>query len=584
MYILGINAYHAGASACLIQDGQLIAAAEEERFNRIKYCAGFPTEAIRWCLAEAGISAYDVEHMGISRNPSANLHKKVLFTLQRRPSFNLIRDRLSNAARVRDPKAALIESLGLDPAELRAEFHQVEHHLAHMASAFFVSPFEESAILSVDGMGDFVSTMWGIGRGTHIDVLGSVNFPHSLGFFYTALTQWLGFPKYGDEGKVMGLAPYGKPTYLDHMRKIVRLQRDGTFELDLDYFLHHSTGVAMTWDAGSPTLGTMYSPKLVSTLGEPRPAVPCVATPESETGVDEHYLDAAASLQMMLEEAEFALVNMLQRKSQQRVLCMAGGVALNSAFNGKVLPATAFDEIYVQPAASDAGTSLGVAYYIWHQLLSKPRGFVMDSACTGPEFRNGRVARALDGASLTYTELDDDALCRRTAELIAGGDVVGWFQGRMEWGPRALGHRSILADPRRTDMKDILNARIKQREPFRPFAPSILLESTGEYFDQDYPDPFMLKVYSVRPDKRSEIPAVTHVDGTGRLQTVDRAAEPRYWQVIKSFEDLTGVPVVLNTSFNENEPIVCTPEEAIDCFLRTKMDALVIGNYVVRKM
>jgi carbamoyltransferase len=477
----------------------------------------------------------------------------------------------------------LIECLDLDARCLRAEFHQVEHHRAHLASAFFVSPFDRAALLSIDGMGDFVSTMWGRGRGNHIEVLGSVHFPHSLGLFYTALTQWLGFPKYGDEGKVMGLAPYGKPAYLDEMRKIVRVQRDGTFELDLDYFVHHSTGVAMTWDEGSPTLGTMYSSKLITMLGDPRPAVPCVATPESETGVDQHYLDGAASLQVMLEEAEFGLVNKLQAASGQKVLCLAGGVALNSAFNGKILPRTAFEDIYVQPAASDAGTSLGVAYYIWHHVLGRPRGFVMEGAYTGPEFRNGRVAHALDAASLSYSALDDDALCQKTAELIAGGNVVGWFQGRMEWGPRALGHRSILADPRRTDMKDILNARIKHREPFRPFAPSILLESTGEYFDQDYPDPFMLKVYCVRPEKRHAIPAVTHVDGTGRLQTVDRATEPRYWQVIKRFEDLTGVPVVLNTSFNENEPIVCTPEEAIECFTRTKMDALVIGNYVVQK-
>src|SRR5579859_5568273 len=305
MYILGINAHHAGASACLIRDGELIAAAEEERFNRVKYCAGFPTEAIRWCLAEGGVSAYDLDHIGISRNPSANLHKKVLYTLRRRPSFDLIRDRLAKAAKAHDPKAALVEALALDSASLRAQFHNVEHHLAHMASAFFVSPFQEAAVLSVDGMGDFVSTMWGIGRGTRIEVLGSVNFPHSLGFFYTALSQWLGFPKYGDEGKVMGLAPYGEPTYLDKMHRIVRLQRDGSFELDLDFFVHHSSGVAMTWDKGSPTLGTMFSSKLVASLGEPRPAAPCVATPLSPTGIEERYLNVAASLQSMLEEAEF---------------------------------------------------------------------------------------------------------------------------------------------------------------------------------------------------------------------------------------------------------------------------------------
>ncbi len=574
MHILGINAYHGGASACLIHDGDLIAAAEEERFRRIKYWAGFPSEAIRYCLAEGGISAYELDHVGISRDPSANLHKKVLFALSKRPSFHLIRDRLANAAKVRDPKQALVEALQLDASALKAKFHHVEHHRAHMASAFFVSPFDEAAILSVDGMGDFVSTMWGVGRGNRIEVYDSITFPHSLGIFYTAVTQWLGFPKYGDEGKVMGLAPYGQPRYLDQMRKLVRLQRDGTFELDLDYFVHHAEGVTMNWDDGAPTLGTIYSQKLVDLFGPPY---------APRRSVTEQQQDVAASLQAMLEEAEFALVEMLQRKTGQKTLCMAGGVALNSAFNGKILPQTPFEDIYIQAAAGDAGTALGAAYYVYHQVLGQPRCYVMQHAYTGNGYSNAEIAQALDAQNLSYETLDDDALCRRAARLIAEGHVVGWFQGRMEWGPRALGNRSILADPRRSDMKDILNARIKHREPFRPFAPSILLEATGDYFDQSYPDPFMIKVYKVRPEQQRVIPAVTHVDGTGRLQTVERTANPRYWQVIKEFENLTGVPVVLNTSFNENEPIVCTPQEAIDCFLRTRMDALVIGNHMVVK-
>lgn len=574
MYILGINAYHGGASACLIKDGQLIAAAEEERFKRVKYWAGFPVEAIRYCLAEAGITAYDLDHVGISRDPSAHLHKKILYALSRRPSFGKTRDRLVNAARVRDPKKALVEALNLDPSALKAEFHNVEHHRAHMASAFFVSPFQEAAILSVDGMGDFVSTMWGVGRGNRIEVLGEINYPHSLGWLYNAVSQWLGFPKYGDEGKVMGLTAYGEPVYLDEFRKIVRLQRDGTFELDLDYFALDAEGATMTWDDGAPTVGTLYSQKLVDLFGPPR-------VPRSE--ITEHQQNVAASLQAMLEEAEFNLVHMLERATGQKALCMAGGVALNSLFNGKVLPNTDFEDIYIHPAAGDAGTALGVAFYIYHQILGRPRNYVLNHAYTGPRFSNGRIAKVLDSYGLTYAELPDDELCRTAARLVAEGSVVGWFQGRMEWGPRALGNRSILADPRRDDMKDILNARIKHRERFRPFAPSILLEATGEYFDQDYPDPFMIKVYNVLPEKRSLIPAVTHVDGTGRLQTVDRETAPLYWQVIKEFENLTGVPVVLNTSFNENEPIVCTPQEAIECFLRTKMDALVIGNYLVEK-
>ena len=572
--ILGINAYHGGASACLIRDGQLIAAAEEERFTRVKYQAGFPVQAIRYVLAEGGIAPQDLDHIGISRQPSANLMKKAMFAFRRRPSLQLIRDRLNNSMKVGDLKAVVCESLGAEPASLRAEFHNVEHHRAHMASAFFVSPFDEAAILSVDGMGDFVSTMWGTGSGNRIDVESEINFPHSLGYFYTAITQWLGFPKYGDEGKTMGLAPLGHPKYLDKMEKLVRLQRDGTFDLDLDYFANGAEGATMTWDTAEPVLGAMYTDKLVALLGEPR---------EYRSEITEYHQDVAASMQAMLEMAEMALVRKLQLETGKKTLCMAGGVALNSAFNGKILPTTGFEDIYIQPAAGDAGTSLGVCYYIWHQVLGKPRAYVMNDAYTGPEFSGDAVECALKAAGVDYQMLHQDALVERTAKLIADGNVVGWFQGRMEWGPRALGNRSILADPRRHDMKDILNARIKHREPFRPFAPSILAEYTGEYFDQSYPDPFMLKVYNVLPEKREEIPAVTHVDGTGRLQTVDREHAPLYWKLIDAFRQQTGVPVVLNTSFNENEPIVCTPEEAIACFQRTKMDVLVIGNHLVKK-
>jgi carbamoyltransferase len=574
VYILGINAHHAGASACLIRDGELIAAAEEERFRRIKYWAGFPTRAIAFCLAEAGIPPYELDHVGISRDPNANLLKKVAFAVAHRPSASMVRARLANAMQVRNPKAALCEAFSLDPKRLRARFHSVEHHRAHMASAFYVSPFANAAVLSVDGMGDFVSTMWGVGKGTQLSVSGEINFPHSLGFVYTATSQWLGFPKYGDEGKVMGLAPYGRPVYLDEFRKIVRVQQDGTFELDLDYFVHHAAGASMTFDEGSPEIGTMYSETFVDTFGEARaPGAP----------LTELHQDVAASLQAMLEEAEFALVRRLQHETAQSALCIAGGVALNSAFNGKVLPETPFTDIYIQPAANDAGTALGVCYYIYHHVLGQPRGYVMNAAYTGPRFGGDAIREALDRRGLAYQRLDETTLARRGAELVAGGDVLGWFQGRMEWGPRALGNRSIIADPRRADMKDILNARIKHREAFRPFAPSVLLEAVGDYFDQTYPDPFMVKVYNVLPGMRARIPAVTHVDGTGRLQTVDRGANSRYWALISAFRDLTGVPVVLNTSFNDNEPIVCTPDDAIECFLRTRMDALVLDDLLVQK-
>ncbi|HEX3050389.1 MAG TPA: carbamoyltransferase C-terminal domain-containing protein [Aggregatilineaceae bacterium] len=574
MYILGINAYHGGASACLIENGRLIAAVEEERFVRVKYWAGFPVKSIQFVLTEAGITPQDLDHIGVSRDPKANIMQKALYAFSKRPNLNFVRDRLSQGLKTGSLKNTFCEQMSVDPKSLKADFHNVEHHRAHMASAFFVSPFQNAAILSVDGMGDFVSTMWGTGRDNQMTVDGEINFPHSLGIFYTAISQWLGFPKYGDEGKVMGLAPYGKPRYMDEMRKIVRIQSDGTFELDLDYFVHHAEGVSMTWGGGQPTLGTIFSSELVKMFGAPR---------EPRTEITQHQMDVAASLQSMLEEAEFVLVNKLQAATGKKALCMAGGVALNSAFNGMILPQTDFEDIFIQPAAGDAGTSLGVCYYIYHQTLGNPRTFVMTDAYTGPEFTNGTIEAAIKHANLSYETLDQDALVKRAAEIVAGGNVLGWFQGRMEWGPRALGNRSIIADPRRNDMKDILNARIKHREKFRPFAPSVLQEAVGIYFDQTYPDPFMLKVYGVLPEKQSEVPAITHVDGTGRLQTVDQDNSPSYWALINAFGELTGTPLVLNTSFNENEPIVCIPAEGIDCFVRTKMDALVIGNYLVTK-
>ncbi len=574
MFILGINAYHGGASACLIQDGQLIAAAEEERFTRVKYWAGFPIQAIKYVLGEAGISPHDLDHIGISRNPRINLRRKIKFTLTQRPDLGFVSDRIKNVFSVRGLQAVFCEQLNVDPFGLNIRFHNVEHHLAHLASAFFVSPFSEAAVLSVDGMGDFTSTMWGGGRENHLQVAGAIHFPHSLGIFYTAVSQWLGFPNYGDEGKVMGLAPYGTPEYIDKIRAIVRIQSDGTFEIDQDYLRYRAEGGTMTWNDGPPELGKLYSEKLISLLGEPR---------EQGKEITQYHQDVAASLQAALEEAEFALVRKLQRESGLNVLCLAGGVALNSVFNGKILTETDFTEVYIQPAAGDAGTALGVCYYIFHQLLGQPRCYEMKNAYTGPAFENGKVQDVLDRKNLSYKTYETFELADKASDLVADGNVLGWFQGRMEWGPRALGNRSIIADPRRADMKDILNARIKQREKFRPFAPAILEETTGDYFDQCYPDPFMLKVYNVRPEKQNEIPAVTHVDGTGRLQTVSQETAPRYWELINAFRERTGVPIVLNTSFNENEPIVCTPEEAINCFLRTKMDAIAIGNYLIRK-
>jgi carbamoyltransferase len=620
MYILGINAYHGDAAAALIKDGRIVAAVEEERFNRIKHSAGFPVNSIGYCLSAAGIGIDDVDHVGISRDPSAHLHKKVLMAAQRAakrlvsskqkavggtqqavlasgvsPTLNegLVVDgllaegngngsgvlrqvagRLRNAARVRDLRVELANALNVSQSDIGARFHNIEHHRAHLASSFFVSPFYRAALLSLDGFGDFISTMWAVGEGNSIKVLGQVEYPHSLGIVYTATTQFLGFPHYGDEGKVMGLAPYGRPRFIEAFRDIVRTEKDGQFRLNLDYFRHAAEGVDMTWNEGSPVIGKIYTDEYARAFGAPR-------RPHDE--LTDRDRDLAASLQLRLEEIAFHILNHLYRETGLSELGLAGGVAYNSVMNGKILLNTPFRRVFIQPAAGDSGTALGVCYQIWNQFLRQSRGEVMEGSYTGPEFKDEKIVTELKQSGLKFETYTDRDITERAARDIAGGAVVGWFQGRLEFGPRALGNRSILVDPRRADMKDILNERIKKREPFRPFAPSILAEQVGEYFQQTHPAPTMLMVYQIKPERCAEIPAVTHVDGSGRLQTVSREVNPRYYQLIEDFYKLTGVPLVLNTSFNENEPIVCTPRDAIDCFLKTRIDVLYLGNHVVRR-
>ena len=582
MIILGLNAYHGDSSACLVVDGNLVAAAEEERFRRIKHWAGFPTEAVRYCLTAGGITFDRVDHIAVNRNPSANLLKKALFAFSKRPSFAAIKDRMVNAGKVSDIKNVLGSEFNVQGSHIKAMIHNVEHHRAHLASTFFVSPFDSAAVVSVDGFGDFVSTMWGTGSGNRLTVQDQVTFPHSLGLFYLALTQYLGFTNYGDEYKVMGLAPYGKPTELGKMRQIVRLMPKGRFELDLDYFNHHSEGVSMVWDNGEPKIGTVYSDRLIKTFGPPR---------QKDEPLSEYHKDIAASLQEMYEESFFHLLDHVHGEMKNPNLCLAGGCAMNSVANGKVFDRSPFKELYVQSAAGDGGGAIGAAYYVWNQEQKNPRSFVMEHAYWGPAFSSDEVSSELRVRSSELTagncsieKITDEAeLCRRTAERIADGKIIGWFQGRMEWGPRALGNRSIVCDPRRADMKDILNLKIKRRESFRPFAPSIARDVVGEWFETDYDVPFMLQVYQIRVEKRKLIPAVTHVNGSGRLQSITESQNARYYRLIKAFEKITGVPLVLNTSFNENEPVVCTPQEALDCFLRTKMDVLVLGDWFVER-
>jgi len=578
MNILGINAYHGNASAALVVDGRLVAAVEEERFNRVKYAAGFPAAAIRYCLDTGGINLKDVDHIAIPRNPWARLGTKLLFAL-RMPRF--ARERARVLAQFVGIPQALAAAFDCDPAQIHAKFHRVEHHQAHLASAFFVSPFDQAALLSADGLGDFASTMWGSGQGNRMRIDGSIAFPHSLGMYYTGVTQYLGFRKFGDEYKIMGLAAYGQPKYLDEFRRIVRVRGGVGFRLGLDYFIHHRTGPDMTWrDADqTPVLGPMFSPYMAERLGPER---------DPQAPLEQSHRDISSSLQARLEEVLFEMLNTLYARTGQKSLCLAGGVAFNCIANGRIFDRTPFERVFVQPAAGDAGLAVGAAFFVHHQILGRPREFVMEHSYWGPEYSPERLRAAiassrLSESGLEMSELPDDELARAAAQEVAAGRILGWFQGRAEWGPRALGNRSIVADPRRAEMKDILNRRIKHREIFRPFAPSILEEATSEYFEKSYPSPFMTLAYAVRPEKRDVIPAPTHVDGTGRLQTVNRQVNPRYWGLIREFANLTGVPVVLNTSFNDNEPIVCRPEEAIDCFLRTKMDALVLGNILVRK-
>ncbi len=582
MNVLGLNAYHGDVSASLVVDGRLIAAVEEERFRRIKHIAGFPHQAAAECLRLGGIGAGDVDLFAISRDPRAHWWRKALFLAKHRPR-GTVSDRARNLVRLRTLPETIATSMGLDPAATKAKVRFIEHHPAHLASAAFVSPFDEAAVCAIDGFGDFVSTSWGTVRGTALSVDRRVFFPHSLGLLYLAITQYLGFPNYGDEFKVMGLAPYGEPLFVDKMKTLVHLLDDGGFELDLSYFSHWNEGVQMTWDDGAPVIGDVFTQKLEQLLGPRR---------RGDESVQPLHEAIAASLQVVFETAAMHVLTHVQQQTGATRLCLAGGCAMNSVANGKIRERTRFQDVFIQPASGDNGTSLGAAFAAWHQASpAAPRNFVMEHGYWGPCFGNDTIGAAIERQRHTFDEHgcthqmfpDDDAVDEWTAAQLADGRVVGWFQGRMEWGARALGNRSILADPRRADMRDIINTRIKYREKFRPFAPSILEEKLDDYFVGAVADPFMLQVYPVRPDKHAVVPAVTHVDGSGRLQTVSERSNPRYWRLISAFERLTGVPIVLNTSFNENEPIVLTPDQGIDCFLRTHMDVLVIGRHVLQR-
>lgn len=591
MNILGVSCYFHDAAAALLQDGQLVAAVEEERFTRKKHDYEFPQNAIDFCLKMGGIKTGDLDYVVFFEKPFIKFERLLLTSMQTFPSSHAV-FREAMITWLGDKlwiKNLIQKKLGLPQSKILFS----EHHLSHAASAFFCSPFDEAAILSVDGVGEWTTASLGVGRGTDIKLIKEIRFPHSLGLLYSAFTAFLGFEVNEGEYKVMGMAPFGKPRYTDKVHKLIRMHADGSFELDMDYFcFHHST--SKTFNGKFEALfGAPRNPKanfFTPSTGYPSYFGDKPSNFEELGKENQYYADIAASIQAVTEEVMLNMAECAYRETGLKQLCMAGGVALNSVANGKIIKHTPIEQIYVQPAAGDGGGAVGAALYAYHTILGKPRSFRMEHAYWGEEHGAAETEKFLKDNNIRYRKLDDeDKLIDNVVDLLEKGKVIGWSQGRFEWGPRALGNRSIIADPRRTDMKDIVNVKIKFREPFRPFAPSILAERAEEFFElpeaaSHYPARFMLYVVDVKEEKREVLPAITHVDGTGRLQTVRKEYNPRYYRLIDTFGQATGVPVILNTSFNlRGEPIVNTPFEAFRTFSRSGMDALVVGDYLIEK-
>jgi carbamoyltransferase len=576
--VLGLNAFHPDSAAALVIDHEIVAAAEEERFRRVKHWAGFPSEAIRFCLDFAGVSVEAIDAVAVNTHPRTAMLRRAAYAIRHPPSPALAFQKLRNRRRRGSALALLAQAF--PKTHVRARLVHVPHHTAHLASAFFVSPFERAQAVSVDGFGDFASAAWGVGQGNTLDVQGHVYFPHSLGIFYQAMTQYLGFAAYGDEYKVMGLAPYGAPSFVEPLGRVLWTHGDGRFTLDLEYFRFHRERTAFEWDGAAPAFAPVFSAALERLLGPARRA---------DDEITQRHKDIAHSVQAVYEDAFLHLLRTLQATSGETILALGGGCAQNSVANGRITTSTPYRELYVAAAGYDAGGALGAALAVAVSGNSR-RPAPMHHAFLGPSASEARIAAVLEetlgeltSSGCQVERLAPEAVAEAAASRIASGDVVGWFHGRMEWGPRALGARSILCDPRRADMKALLNRKIKRRESFRPFAPSVLREHVAEWFERDADVPFMSQVFPIRAEKRSIVPAVTHVDGTGRLQTVTASASPRYHALISAFHRMTGVPMVLNTSFNESEPIVCRPEEAVACFLRTNMDVLMLEDWMLTR-
>jgi carbamoyltransferase len=575
MIVLGLNAYHADSSAAIFVNGELLAATEEERFRRVKHWAGFPSEAIKFCLKEANCTLADVTAITIGRDPSAKRDRKAWFVIKHpRAAWSMWSQRSDNKDDIEKLHERFEEvEPGVDTEMVKAKIQFIEHHRSHLASAFFSSPFEEAAVLSIDGSGDFTTTMMARGKGTDIEVLDSLDFPASVGLFYTAFTQYLGFPHYGDEYKVMGLAPYGTPRFQEQVATFLPIEEGGWYRFPMkDYRLD---GGVVSYPDNLPTVAPLFGPRFEEVFGQTRK--------KGEPLTQEH-MDLAASVQRHCEEVIFHLLGRLHEETGLDRVCIAGGVAQNSVANGKLTRNTPFKEVYIPSAGHDAGISMGSAQYHIHCGLSQPRVPSLKYAHTGCRFSNEEVEAFLKSEGVEYIRYESDAeLYDVVSDALVDGKVIGWFNGRAEFGPRALGGRSIIVDPRRADAKDLLNSKIKRRERFRPFAPSILSEHVKDWFELDEPVPFMEKVFPIRPERHAKIPAVTHVDGSGRLQSVYADATPRYHALISAFHAKSGVPILLNTSFNENEPIVNAPEHAYACYARTSMDMLVMENCVVRR-
>lgn len=568
MKIIGFNCHIHDAAAALIDDGELIFAAEEERFNRFKHYGEFPIESISSALKYANLSIKDIDYVAFYWKPFLGLYRRIYWVLRSPGYFRklFVSEKIGHSRRGGTISVWLKHFLVNFEfkkyfKDFRGKFVFVPHHLAHAASAFFISPFKQSAILSLDYSGEWASTFLGYGKENKIYTLKEVGWPHSLGYFYTAITHYLGFKNVGDEYKVMGLSAYGNRNskYYELMKKVVWEDEKHLFRCNLKYFgLHRG-------------MENWYSPEFVKEFGPAR-------NPGEK--ITERHADIAAALQRRFEDILIFIVKKLKEMTKSKYLAIAGGCGLNSVANGVILKLGIFKDVFVQPAAHDAGTSIGAAYYLYHHILNNKRNFVMHHSYWGPQYSEVDYINAIKKFNLQYKKSKD--ICKEAAKLIANGKIIGWFQGRMEWGPRALGNRSIIADPRNEKMKDIINVKVKHREEFRPFAPAVLEQYTNKYFDLSYPSPFMLFVYNVtKPDK---IPAVTHVDGTGRLQTVNKETNPLFYKLINEFYKITKVPVVLNTSFNDkNEPIVCSPEDALRTFLKTGIDYVVMGDLIISK-